>query len=96
MYGYYFMVVMKCKPKWVDPMFITVSQIAQMFLGVAVTLTGFYFFKESEKSGETCHISKDNNMAAFGMYGSYLFLFMQFFFGRYASKPNLSKKQKSL
>ena len=97
MYGYYFLVVMKCKPKWVDPMFITVSQILQMLVGVAVTLTGYYFYVQEQKNGGNCHLSKDNNKTAFLMYGSYLFLFMRFFFARYAVKPtSTSAKLKSI
>lgn len=79
MYGYYFLMAMKLKPKWFDPMVVTVMQISQMFVGVAVTLAGFYYYK----TDSTCQIHAENNIAAFVMYGSYLFLFLQFFFTRY-------------
>jgi hypothetical protein len=58
---------------------VTVAQISQMVVGVAVTLIGFYYYQ----TDSTCNIQKQNNMAAFIMYGSYLFLFLQFFIGRY-------------
>lgn len=89
MYGYYFLMAMKLRPKWFNPIIITIFQISQMIVGVAVTLAGFYFYK----TDPTCGIEKENNTAAFIMYGSYLFLFLQFFFGRYFKK---GKKQKSV
>jgi elongation of very long chain fatty acids protein 6 len=69
----------KMRPKWLNPMIITTFQISQMIVGVVVTLLGFYYFN----TDESCMIEKENNTAAFVMYGSYLFLFMQFFVGRY-------------
>lgn len=50
-----------------------------MVVGVIVTLAGFYYYK----TDPTCKIDAENNTAAFVMYGSYLFLFLQFFVGRY-------------
>ena len=93
MYGYYFLMAMKMRPKWFNPIIITIFQISQMIVGVAVTLAGFYYFK----TDPTCGIEKENNTAAFVMYGSYLFLFLQFFFGRYFNKKGkTTKKQKSM
>lgn len=82
MYGYYFLMALKMKPKWFNPMVITAMQISQMAGGVTVTLLGFYFYK----TDETCNLHAENNLAGFLMYGSYLFLFMQFFIGRYMTK----------
>ena len=83
MYGYYFLMALKLKPTWFDPMVVTAMQISQMVVGVTVTLAGFYYFK----TDSACHLSGENNIAAFVMYGSYLFLFLQFFIGRYWQKP---------
>lgn len=80
MYGYYFIMAINYKPKWFNPMIITTFQISQMVVGVLVTIIGFYYYNTSKLS---CHIAAENNMAAFLMYGSYLFLFLQFFIGRY-------------
>ena len=91
MYGYYFLMAMKMRPKWFNPIVITIFQISQMIVGVAVTLAGFYYYK----TDPTCGIEKENNTAAFVMYGSYLFLFLQFFFGRYYGKKK-PKKQKTV
>jgi elongation of very long chain fatty acids protein 6 len=94
MYGYYFLMAIKMKPKWLNAMFITTAQISQMVVGVAVTIAAFYYYK---KEGSSCKIERENNIAAFVMYGSYLFLFMQFFIGRYfkvnaSTTPSKKKK----
>jgi len=79
MYFYYFLMVLKKRPKWFNPMWVTYCQISQMWVGVAVTLLTFYY-----KSFNQCqHISSENNLIAFIMYGSYLVLFLQFFVRRY-------------
>lgn len=129
MYGYYFLMAMKWKPKWMNAMVITVAQISQMIVGVGVTALAFYFIGSQE-----CWIKPENNMAAFivrdtfycifvyllfgvytithslcfffwgrfyifsfphQMYGSYLFLFLQFFIQRYfgvTTKKTTKKK----
>ena len=84
MYGYYFLMAVRMKPKWFNPIIITCFQISQMIVGIGVTLVAFYYYMTDEKVGdEACHIQKENNVAAFIMYGSYLCLFLQFFIGRY-------------
>ncbi len=84
MYGYYFLMAVKHKPKWLNAMFITAAQISQMVVGVIVTVFAFYYYY-AEQSGERkpCGIKMGNNIAAFLMYGSYLFLFVEFFVSRY-------------
>lgn len=83
---------MKLRPKWFNPMIITGFQISQMIVGVFVTLAGFYYYS----TDPTCTIEKENNTAAFVMYGSYLFLFLQFFIGRYFKPKVTIKKQKTV
>jgi len=84
MYGYYFLMAVKLKPKWLKANFITLAQISQMIVGVTVTISGFYYYaKEQSESESNCAITMDNNIGAFLMYGSYLFLFCQFYFGRF-------------
>ena len=92
MYFYYFLMAVKCKPKWFNSMYITVSQISQMVVGVAVTILSFIM---PHTYGTDCHIKKENNVAAFIMYGSYLMLFLQFFFKRYFApkKEKTTKKE---
>merc|ERR1719223_1578915 len=93
MYGYYYLMAIKMKPKWLNAKFITVAQISQMVVGVTVTLLGFYYYITQ---GESCSILKENVVAGFIMYGSYLFLFAQFYVARYIKvKSSVSSKNKS-
>jgi elongation of very long chain fatty acids protein 6 len=89
MYFYYFLMAVKMKPKWFNPVWITVAQISQMMVGVAVTIAGWYMLLVVKPA--QCFMSADTNTAALIMYGSYLFLFLQFFLQRYfvvAKKPS--------
>jgi hypothetical protein len=83
MYFYYFLVATRWKPTWFNPMFITALQISQMIVGVFVTLASFYQFKLDPIVAGPCYIPSQNITAGFVMYGSYLFLFLQFFVRRY-------------
>ena len=65
-----------------------------MVVGVAVTVIGFYF-SWWNKHPEGCFLTPDNNVAALVMYGSYLYLFLEFFLLRYQIKSS-SKGGKSV
>lgn len=93
MYGYYFLMAIKRKPKWMNAMVITCAQISQMVVGVAVTLLAFYYYNPDGQGADSCWVTKENNLAACIMYGSYLFLFLQFFVRRYF-KVSVDKKDK--
>ncbi|KAL7442273.1 hypothetical protein ACHAXH_007805 [Discostella pseudostelligera] len=98
MYGYYFLMAMKLRPKWFNPMVVTFMQLSQMFIGVGVTIVAFYYYSHPIE-GQACHIRKENNVAAFLMYGSYFYLFAQFFVARYYRvkvKGEAKKKQKKV
>jgi len=88
MYGYYFLMAMKMKPKWFNPMWITFMQIAQMIGGCIVTVLGYQYYK----SDPTCAINDGVIISGFLMYGSYLYLFCQFFVGRFIVKQTKQKK----
>lgn len=95
MYGYYFLMAVKLRPKWFNPIIVTFMQLSQMFIGVGVTIVAFYYYN-NPVAGKTCHIQKENNVAAFLMYGSYFYLFAQFFVGRYFQvKIKGDKKKKT-
>jgi hypothetical protein len=83
MYGYYFLMAVGMKPKWLNAMFITGAQISQMVVGVIVTVFAFYFYCTESDEQNPCFIHKEDCTAAFIMYGSYLYLFLQFFSARY-------------
>lgn len=96
MYGYYFLMAIKMRPKWFNPMVVTFMQLSQMFIGVGVTIVAFYYYSNPIE-GKSCHIQKENNVAAFVMYGSYFYLFAQFFVSRYfkVKVEGESKKKKA-
>jgi elongation of very long chain fatty acids protein 6 len=84
MYFYYFLMAAKIKPKFFQAVYITVAQISQMVVGVIVTMYGCYLLWVKKVTMEqNCWLTPDNNFAALLMYGSYLFLFLQFFWQRY-------------
>ena len=64
---------------------ITTACITSTVVGVWVTLAAFYFYK----TDPSCMLEAENNTAAFVMYGSYLFLFLQFFVGRYCAPKSV-------
>jgi len=91
MYCYYFLMAIKYKPKWFNPIIITIAQICQMVAGVSITFMNLYYYFFSEScNGVTLKLI----LAGCLMYGSYLFLFMQFFLGRYKFMESGSKKGK--
>ena len=91
MYFYYALMAMRIRPKWFNPMLITAFQISQMIVGIAVTLVAFYYYMNDPDGN--CKIERENNTAAFVMYGSYLFLFGQFFVGRYFASAKKFKNK---
>lgn len=93
MYFYYGLMALGVKPKWLNPMIITAAQISQMIVGVISTaMANYLFFWKLNSSEDTCFMSTENNVAALIMYGSYLLLFVQFFFGRYFIRQTTTKK----
>jgi len=93
MYGYYFLMAIKMRPKWFNPIVVTFMQLSQMFIGVGVTIVAFYYYNNPVE-GKVCHIRKENNVAAFLMYGSYFYLFAQFFVARYFKVKGDALKKK--
>ena len=43
MYGYYCLMALRIKPKWINPFFITAAQVSQMVVGVTVSLLSYYY-----------------------------------------------------
>jgi GNS1/SUR4 family len=63
-----------------------------MVVGTATTLAGYYYLRNDDN----CSITSKNVTAGFLMYGSYLFLFGQFFVSRYFCKATRKRaKQES-
>ncbi len=82
MYGYYCLMALKMKPAWLPPVVITVAQISQMFVGVAVQLAASYkLFTDDE-----CQLNGQNIFWGGLMYASYFALFTSFAVQRYCVK----------
>jgi len=92
MYFYYFLMAVGVKPKAFKAVYITVAQISQMVVGVSLTVVGCYLLWW--KPVPDCFLTTDNNVAALVMYGSYLFLFLQFFIGRYFGRKSHQNNSK--
>ncbi len=79
MYGYYCLQALNVCPKSFPAYLITLSQIAQMFIGTGVCISCWYYVLH----GKTCHNEYNNLIAGALMYGSYLYLFCEFAVKRY-------------
>ena len=75
MYGYYYLMAVDAKPFWLNPMFITVCQISQMIIGTVLSVVSLY---RKIMEPDDCAIKTVNIIAGFLMYGSYLYLFVDF------------------
>ena len=90
MYGYYCLQALHICPKSFPVILITMSQIGQMFVGTFVCVSAWYYML----SGKTCHNCLSNLCFGGVMYGSYLYLFVEFAVGRYGNrkgKPSAKK-----
>lgn len=97
MYFYYFLMAVNLKPKALKAVYITVAQISQMVVGTVLTAIGCYYLgwkTPTDDSGVSCWLTWDNNIAGLIMYGSYLLLFLQFFFQRYNVKATKTVRVK--
>ncbi|GAB5035515.1 fatty-acyl elongase [Nannochloropsis oceanica] len=89
MYSYYFLMAINAKPKWLNPMYITFLQISQMVAGVVITLCGFHYIaRDPSTCGVVPHVLYFQGL----IYGSYLYLFLEFLIKRFFSS---SKKGSS-
>jgi len=91
MYFYYFLTsVLSQPPKWAR--LVTVLQLAQMVIGILVTVWHLYTLLHNTTPNCDGHIP--NLAGALGMYASYFILFAQFFARRYISAKAKSDKQR--
>jgi hypothetical protein len=88
MYGYYCLQALRMCPKSFPAVIITISQIAQMFVGTGVCAACWYY----KLSGKSCHNETSNLVAGGLMYGSYLYLFCDFAVRRYVFPSKGAKK----
>jgi elongation of very long chain fatty acids protein 6 len=85
MYGYYYLMAVDAKPFWLNPMFITVCQISQMIVGTVLSAVSFY---RKIMEPDDCAIKTVNIVAGFLMYGSYLYLFVDFALKKIETRSN--------
>jgi len=93
MYGYYCLMALKMKPKWIPPVLITIAQLSQMVVGTAVQLFSMYLYF---KDGASTNLDLSNLCAGAVMYGSYFALFFQFFWNRFVVKARADAKNAKL
>ncbi|GAB5033480.1 fatty-acyl elongase [Nannochloropsis oceanica] len=90
MYMYFFLMAIKKVPQWFNPMWLTVAQISQMFVGIWVIVMSCYYkyFEgaQGEGMGKGCAIDGRMIVAICLMYSTYLVLFVKFFVQRYAGQ----------
>ena len=92
MYGYYFLMAIRRKPKWLNPIWITIFQIVQMIIGVSASVLSFYYYLTEPE----CFVNKNIVLQGFLMYGSYLYLFAAFFVKRYYQKKQKKQTEKKM
>lgn len=92
MYGYYCLQALKMCPKSFPAVLITISQIAQMFVGTGVCISCWYYML----TGQSCHNDMSNLIAGAAMYGSYLYLFCDFAVRRYVFPQKKAVKAKDV
>ncbi|EQC26197.1 hypothetical protein SDRG_15934 [Saprolegnia diclina VS20] len=85
MYFYYFLAAIGIRASWAK--FVTIIQLLQMVVGVAVCASGVYYVK----AGVTCELDRENLKWGILMYSSYFALFLKFFLERYFFKAPAKK-----
>lgn len=88
MYGYYFLALRNMIPLWFNPKIITNLQILQMFIGIIVTSSAYYYhYIDTSLNVENnlipCKLNETNLNIGLGIYLSYLILFIYFSLNKY-------------
>jgi elongation of very long chain fatty acids protein 6 len=94
MYGYYCLQALNACPKSFPTILITLMQIAQMFIGTGVCISCWYYLLSATEGSASCSNDLSNLIAGGVMYGSYLYLFVDFAVRRYGPGAKKSKKSK--
>ena len=83
MYGYYCLMALRMKPKWLPPIVITFMQLSQMVVGVGVQIASMIKHAYSP----SCPTNFENVFAGGIMYASYFGLFFKFLVDRFIVGP---------
>ena len=89
MYSYYAIAAITRPPKWGQ--LVTVLQIAQMVIGLAMTGGIAY----GALTVPNCDVNMGNALGIAFIYSSYLFLFLRFYWHRYTKRPIKDNIKKS-
>jgi len=89
MYCYFCCNGLKLVPKWFPSHYITIAQISQMVVGTYICVASF----QRLNSGQECSVKKENVIAGALMYGSYLYLFCEFFVNAFIFKKKGKKDE---
>merc|ERR1711979_104697 len=83
MYGYFALMSTKYR-KYITPyaIFITLAQLAQMLVGMFVTIKAVMY----QNAGLECHVNKTNSVLGLAMYASYFVLFFKLFIENYVTQ----------
>ena len=84
MYGYYMLMALALKPAWLPPVVVTLLQLAQMVVGIFVTVRAVVY----QANGRECAVNKTNSLLGLAMYVSYFLLFLQLFLRSYVWKTH--------
>lgn len=98
MYFYFYLQAVKMIPKWFPSWIITLMQISQMIIGCFIVGASVYYYNYGGKmyAPNECHNSLSNMIVGLVIYGSYLYLFVEFAVGRFIfGDKTASKKPKS-
>jgi len=87
MYTYYTLRALKVQLPGGCAMFVTVCQTTQMLVGVAIQLSSLILLQQ----GRRCDTSNRDIACAFCIYGSYMLLFLHFFYGKYCKESRTNK-----
>jgi hypothetical protein len=94
MYGYYCLMALRIMPKWFPAGLITLAQISQMIIGVAVQVVAMIIYRsEADLPRRTCPLVFSNLTYGAIMYTSYLLLFVQFAVQRFVFAGAKSKAE---
>lgn len=92
MYTYYACRAMGYRPPQSVSMFITASQLMQMFVGCFINYASYNYLKTG--GPQSCRVSKLNITLSSTMYFSYAVLFGRFFYNAYINKAPKKKMSK--
>lgn len=81
MYFYYALMALRVVPTWFPSWIITTLQLSQMVVGTAVCAASWYYVTQQPET--PCANTLGNLIAGGLMYGSYLYLFLEFFVRRF-------------